>query len=52
MSKEEYLNSLSKEDILDGIGWYLFKFQKDIPEDVSPEDIWSVIADLIILECI
>ena len=31
---------------LDGIN------HKDIPDDVSPEDIWSVIADLIILECI
>lgn len=51
MIKEEYLNSLSKEDILNGIGWYLLD-HKDIPEDVSPEDIWSVITDLIILECI
>ena len=51
MTKEEYLNSLSKEDILDGIGWYLFR-HNDVPEDVSPEDIWSAIADLIILECI
>lgn len=50
MTKEEYLNSLSKEDILNEIGWYLLN-HKDIPEDVSPEDIWSVIADLIILEC-
>ena len=46
MNKEEYLNSLSKEDILNGIGWYLLD-HNDIPEDVSPEDIWSVIADLI-----
>ena len=51
MTKEEYLNSLSKEDILNGIEWYLLD-RKDIPEDISPEDIWSVIADLIILECI
>jgi len=51
MTKEEYLNSLSKGDILNGIGWYLLD-HKDIPDDVSPEDIWSVIADLIILECI
>ena len=49
MTKEEYLNSLSKEDILNGIGWYLLD-HKDIPEDVSPEDIWSTIVDLIILK--
>lgn len=48
MNKEEFLNSLSKEDILNGISWYLLEHD-DIPE-VSPEDIWSVIADLIILE--
>ena len=50
MTKEEYLNSLSKEDILNGISIYLLT-QDNIPEDVSPEDIWSVIVDLLILEC-
>ena len=50
MTKEEYLNSLSKEDILNGISWYLLE-HKDIPDNVSPEDIWSVITDLTILEC-
>ena len=38
MNKEEYLNSLSKEDILNGIEWYLLG-HKDIPDNVSPEDI-------------
>lgn len=51
MTREEYLNSLSKQDILNAIGWYLLE-NKDIPDDITPEDIWSVIADLIILECI
>ena len=49
MTKEEYLNSLTKEDILLGISRYLFEFQEDIPEDVSPEDIWNTIIDLEIL---
>jgi hypothetical protein len=52
MTKEEYLNSLSKEDILLGISRYLFKFQEDIPEDISPEDIWNTIIDLEILSVI
>ncbi len=52
MTKEEFLNSLTKEDILLGISRYLFEFSKDIPEDVSPEDIWETIIDLEILNVI
>ena len=52
MTKEEYLNSLTKEDILLGISRYLFEFREDIPEDVSPEDIWNTIIDLEILSVI
>ena len=52
MTKEEYLNSLTKEDILLGISRYLFEFQENIPEDVSPEDIWNTIIDLEILSVI
>ena len=50
MTKEEFLDSLSKEDILLGISRYLFEYKDEIPEDVSPEDIWEVICDLLILE--
>lgn len=46
MNKEEFLNSLTKEDILIGISRYLFEFKDDIPDDVSPEDIWNLIVDL------
>jgi hypothetical protein len=52
MTKEEYLNSLTKEDILLGISRYLFEFQEDIPEDICPEDIWNTIIDLEILSVI
>lgn len=46
VSKDEFLGSLTKQDILLGISRYLFEFKDDIPEDVSPEDIWNVIIDL------
>lgn len=52
MSKEEYLNSLTKDDILLGISRYLFNYKDEIPEDVSPEDIWNTIVDLEILNVI
>lgn len=52
MTKEEYLNSLTKEDILLGIARYLFEFRRDIPKDVSPNDIWNTIIDLEILSVI
>ena len=50
MTKEEFLSSLSKEDILLEISRYLLDYKDEIPEDVSPEDIWKVIRDLLILE--
>ena len=49
MTKEEYLGSLTKDDILLGISRYLFDYKDEIPEDLSPEDIWDVIVDLEIL---
>lgn len=52
MNKEEYLNSLTKNDILLGISRYLFDYKDEVPEDVSPEDIWNVIVDLEILNVI
>jgi hypothetical protein len=52
MNKEEYLNSLTKNDILLGISRYLFDYKDEIPEDVSPEDIWNTIVDLEILNVI
>ena len=50
MSKDEFLNSLTKKDILIAISRYLFEFKEDIPEDVSPEDIWETIIDLELLD--
>ena len=50
MNKEEFLNSLSKEDILLGISRYLFNYEDENPENVSPEDIWEVICNLMVLE--
>lgn len=52
MNKEEYLNSLTKNDILLGISRYLFDYKDEVPEDVSPEDIWNTIVDLEILNVI
>lgn len=52
MSREEFLNSLTKQDILLGISRYLCEHIEEIPEDVSPEDIWSTIMDLIFFEII
>lgn len=50
MTKEEFLNSLTKQDILIGISRYLFEHQEEFPEDISSEDIWEVIIDLEVLE--
>ena len=54
MTKEEFLNSLTKEDILIGIARYIldYKYSQDIPDDVSPEDIWNTIIDLEIINII
>ena len=51
MTKEEYLNSISRQDVLNAIGWYLLE-HNDIPDDVTPEDIWETIIDLEILNVI
>lgn len=50
MNKEQFLDSITKQDVLNAISRYLFEFKDDIPEDVTPEDIWEIITDLMILE--
>lgn len=52
MSREEFLNSLTKQDILLGISRYLCEYAEEIPEEVSPEDIWNTIMDLIFFDVI
>ena len=48
LSKEEFLNGLSKESILEDMSKYLLD-NPDIPDDVTAEDIWEAIIDLEIL---
>ena len=48
LSKEEFLNGLSKESILEDMSKYLLD-NPDIPDDVTAEDIWETIIDLEIL---
>ena len=51
LSKEEFLNGLSKESILEDISKYILD-NPDIPNDVTAEDIWGIIIDLEILSVI
>ena len=44
MSKEEFLSSLDKQKILLGISWYLKEYREEIPDNVSPEDVWYKIV--------
>ena len=48
MTKQEYLESLDKEDCLSIIKYGL----SDAPADVTVEDIWHVIGSLYIYETV
>ena len=50
MSKEEFLSSLDKQKILLGISRYLEEHRGEIPDNVSPEDVWYKIVVIYLKE--
>ena len=53
MNKEEFLDSLKREDILYMLMDYIYNYRdEEVPKELGAEDLWETIRTLILSEMV